>query len=201
MRLEREVLDQTERDGEIITCHKGCAYCCSVYIEATLKECEAIVYHLYQNEKALASFLRQYPGWRRRTRQLADQCAEAIRQVRKPGQNGAVHRDLADALLFYKLQNIACPFLNEGSCSIYSARPFTCAAHFATTPPEWCIPLDPRQPKIYKGSFADEIADLSFYHQHLSDPCLTFMSVKVHEILQKDFTCLSQISGLSQEEL
>ena len=57
-------------------------------------------------------------------------------------------------------------------------------------------PRPTRQPKIYKGSFADEIADLSFYQQHLSGPCLTFMPVKVHEILQKDFIHLSQISGL-----
>jgi Fe-S-cluster containining protein len=195
VRLEREVLDQTERDGEIITCHRGCAYCCSVYIEATLKECEAIVYHLYQNEKTLESFLRRYPNWLRRTRQLAKKCTQAIRLVRKTGQSEAAYRTLYDALLFYKLQNTACPFLDECSCSIHSARPFTCAAHFATNAPEWCSPLDPRQPKIYKGSFADEMADLSFYHEHPSHPCLTFMPVKVHEILEKDFNCLYLISG------
>ena len=199
LRLEREVLDQTQRDGEIITCHRGCAYCCYVYVEATPKECEAVVYHLYQNEEVLISFLRQYPDWLRKTRQLGDRCTEAIRVVRKQGRSEAAHRELADALLFYKLQNIACPFLNEGSCTIYSARPLACAAHFATTPLEWCSPLDSRNPKIYKGSFAGELADVSLYHEQPGDPGAV-MPVKVYEIIHKDRASLSQIPGLPDVE-
>jgi len=195
-RLEQEVFDQTQRDHEIISCHNGCAYCCSVYIEASLKECEAIVYHLYQNEEVLISFLRKYPDWRSRTRQLADLCTKNLNLVREKEQCEKVYRNLTDALLFYKLQNIACPFFNESSCSLYSARPFTCAAHFVTTPPEWCSPLDSREPKIYKGSFVDEIADLSFYNEQLSDPGITLMQVKVYEIIQKDRAYLSQTNGL-----
>jgi Fe-S-cluster containining protein len=195
-RLEREAFDQSQRDHETISCRKGCAHCCCVYIEATRKECEAIVYYLYQNEEVLISLLKRYPDWRNKTRQLGDLSTKTLGLVRTQEQNEEVYRNLTDALLFYKLQNIPCPFLNESSCSIHYARPFTCAAHFVTTPPEWCSPLDSREAKIYKGSFADEIADVSLYNEQLSDPGINLMPVKVYEIIQNDRSNLSQTNGL-----
>jgi Fe-S-cluster containining protein len=199
-RLEREVFDQSQRDLETISCHKGCAYCCCVYIEATRKECEAIVCYLYQNEEVLISFLKRYPDWRNKTRQLGDLCTETLGLVRTQEQNEEVYRNLTDTLLFYKLQNIPCPFLIENSCSIHFARPFTCAAHFVTTPPEWCSPLDSRESKIYKGSFEDKIADVSLYNEQLSDLDITFMPMKVYEIIQKDRADLSKANGLPTPE-
>lgn len=199
-RLEREIFDRTQHEHETISCHKGCAFCCSVYIEATLKECEAIVCYLYQNEQVLESFLIKYPDWRSRTKQLGDLCTKNLGLVRNQEQCEEVYRSLTDASLLYKLQNIPCPFLNESSCSIYFARPYTCSAHFVTSPPEWCSPRDPREPKIYKGSFADEIADLSLYNEQLSHPGITFMPVKVYEIIQKDRASLLQYNGVPDTE-
>ena len=184
--LEQEVVDQAKRNGELISCHKDCAFCCVVYIEATLTECMAIVFYLLQNQDVLTSFLKQYPDWLRQTGPLADRCTKAINQVRKPDQSENVHRDLADALLFYRLQNAACPFLNHASCSIYPARPFSCASHFATSPPQWCSPLDLRTPRIYKGSFGDYIADLSLNAEQFNDTGPTLMPEKVYEILQAE---------------
>jgi Fe-S-cluster containining protein len=185
-RLEQEVINKAKLNSEVISCYKGCSYCCSVYIEATLRECMAIVYYLSQNEKLLLSFQKKYPDWHRKTEQLGDRCIKALRQARKQNQSKTAYRDLVDVLLFYKLQNIACPFLDKGSCSIYPARPFTCASHFASSPPQWCSPRDIRNPKIYKGSFASEIDDLSLNNEQLKDPGLTLMPVKVYEILQAD---------------
>jgi Fe-S-cluster containining protein len=186
-RLEQEVTDKVRLNSEVISCREGCAYCCFVYVEATLKECMAIVYYLSRNEKLLLSFLKKYREWHRKTEQLADRCITALCQARKQNQSKTALRDLVDLLLFYKLQNIACPFLDKGACSIYPARPFTCASHFASSPSQWCNPRDIRNPKIYKGSFAGEIADLSLYNEKLKDPGLTLMPVKVFEILQADY--------------
>jgi Fe-S-cluster containining protein len=91
-----------------------------------------------------------------------------------------------DALLFYRLQNVTCPFLDNASCSIYPARPFACASHFATTPPQCCSPFDLRTPKIYKGSFAEELDDLPPGDALVEDSGLTLMPVKVYSILQAE---------------
>ncbi len=50
--------------GQTVTCGKGCAACCHVYVVATLQECEAIVYYLYQHGDILLSFLRNYALWK-----------------------------------------------------------------------------------------------------------------------------------------
>lgn len=185
-RLEREVFDKVRLKRETISCHKGCSLCCSVYIEATLKECIAIAYHLCNNDILLNSFLNKYPDWLRKTQQFRERCRKAISEARKQNQSRTTFRELVDSLLFYKLQNIPCPFLNEGFCSIYAARPFTCASHFVTSPAEWCSPRNTRNPIVYKGNFANEVSDSSFNGVQLENPGITLMPLKVYEILQSE---------------
>jgi hypothetical protein len=48
---------------QAISCHKGCAFCCSQLIQAYLGECELIVFYLYQNEEILNTFIKAYPFW------------------------------------------------------------------------------------------------------------------------------------------
>ena len=194
---------QTADSGETITCHKGCSLCCVLYVEASIKECEAIVYYLYQNESALSVFLQQYPKWRERIREYGDlfkRCEQTLHQKRGVGDSKETSRALADALLFYKMQNISCPFLHNNICLIHEVRPYLCAAHYVTTPAEWCSPLNPRQPKVYKATLGDEMFDLSFYHKRLSGPVFSFMPVTVYEILKGGFLYLSDITGLESLE-
>ncbi len=182
--LKQDVLRQVKRDEKIVTCRKGCANCCCVYIEATTMECEAIAQYLYKRKKILASFLRKYPGWRNATKKFSDRCTENLYLIRNRDKSEKIQRDLADALLFYKLLNVVCPFLIENSCSIYYARPFTCATHFVTSPPEWCNPRDPRSPEVYKGTLAGVA-------EEFDSADLNFMPVKVYEILRDSRADLS----------
>jgi Fe-S-cluster containining protein len=184
-RLEQEVLRQTQLNGETITCQKGCAGCCAVYVEASQSECKAIVYYLYQNKDILDSFLKRYTEWRDKMRPFSDRCSKAITHTRNKQPSETTYRELADALLFYKLQNAACPFLNDSTCSIYSARPFVCAAHFAVTPPEWCSPRDFRNPKVYKGNINDKTANLSSNNEY-EKASLTLMPLEIYKILHDD---------------
>lgn len=62
--IKQKIIEQTAAVGETITCHKGCFFCCSQYVGASIQECEAIVYYLYQHENLLADFLQAYPKWR-----------------------------------------------------------------------------------------------------------------------------------------
>jgi hypothetical protein len=48
-RIQREILKQIKGSGEKVTCQKGCSFCCLLYIEANVQECEAIVYEVGWN--------------------------------------------------------------------------------------------------------------------------------------------------------
>lgn len=51
------------------------------------------------------------------------------------------HRRLRKALPKQDFHGTPCPFLSNGQCSIYSARPFVCRRHHALTPNAyWCEP-------------------------------------------------------------
>lgn len=197
--MEQEVVERVAAAGETITCRKGCSFCCSVYIEASIRECEAIVYYLYQNENILSQFYANYLQWRQQLREYGDlfkKCEQALSEMRDTGHNEVTQQAVADALLFYKMQNIACPFLDNHLCLIHEVRPYTCAAHFVTTPAELCNPFNPAQPKIYIAAIPDDIYDTAFYYQQLSRPVITFMPLAVYGILEEGFLHLSRIAGL-----
>jgi hypothetical protein len=51
--------------------------------------------------------------------------------------------------LSYFNQQIACPFLEEESCSIYEERPITCREYLVTSPPEHCaVPAENKVRRI-----------------------------------------------------
>lgn len=191
-------VNMTAGRGETITCTKGCSDCCSQYTTATIQECETIVYYLYQNDNILANYLQNYPPWRERLRAKGD-------FFQKPGQSyseelAAQHGEqMRQAFLEEERRygsRIFCPFLHDHICSIYEVRPYMCAAFIATTPPEWCNPLNPNEPHYYKVGRSDVMSDLSFYYKSLSEPFISIMPLVVYEILTTGFVYLSNISGL-----
>jgi hypothetical protein len=51
--------------------------------------------------------------------------------------------------VYYFNQQIACPFLEEESCSIYEERPITCREYLVTSPPEYCaVPAENKVRRI-----------------------------------------------------
>lgn len=179
-------IQTTANNGETITCQKGCTYCCLYYLQATVQECEAIVYHLYHNEIALSTFLGNYTDWREKLRQNGDifkKCAQLEKEMTR-----------------YEKQNIPCPFLHNNLCLVYDVRPFTCAGLVATTPPEWCNPLNPNKPKLYKTLNPAATFDTSFYYKRISVTVLTFAPLAVYGILEYGYKLLSNIPGLEDLE-
>ncbi len=65
-RIETDIRVQIQNRNEEVTCRKGCAVCCVLYIEANIQECEAIAFYLDQRRNLLAGFLQRYAGWRER---------------------------------------------------------------------------------------------------------------------------------------
>jgi len=205
-RISREVADQTEQ-GKRFTCRKGCSYCCGLYIEASLNECEAIVYYLYNHMDAFFIFLEQYPAWRRETGRYGDLLLagmEAWAKFRKEKDNLEANRiELAESMMDYQSLNVSCPFLHNNICTIYEVRPYVCATHHVTTPAEWCSPFHPGEPDVYRTQPADDGSDLCFFGRKLSEPFISSMPLTVYEILRGGLTYLSEVTGhnLLQDEV
>ena len=196
-KIEQKQTEWTKAKGETITCHKGCAFCCTQHIPASLHECEATAYYLYQNKKALASFLQAYPRWTARVEKIKDLLARMERLFnemvasRFSGESKQAFLDEADN---YAAQNIPCPFLSDNACLIHAVRPWTCASLFATSPAGWCHPLNPNKAKTYTDTFGLTVK-LPFYYKPFKGQVYSFLPVMVYEILEGGFFYLSRIIG------
>ena len=203
-RIQEEISDQIEHKSIKFTCHKGCPYCCVLYIEADIQECEAIVYYLYHNSNVLCTFLENYPSWREKTGKYGDLLVKHMQALyrwrKEKNVTGEQLEELADTLLDYQWLNVPCPFLHDNICLIYEVRPYVCATHYVTSPAEWCSPLHPFQPDIYRTETRGDKSDLSFYYKQLGEPVISAMPLLIYEILEGGFPYLSDVTGLKSLE-
>ena len=195
--MEEAQLKEVKANGETITCHKGCTYCCYQHISTFLEESEAIVYYLYQHEQLLYDFLGKYPSWReevRRNEPLFQRVNYTYNDVIADRSSEEKRKALMDAAEKYLKLQIPCPFLKEGSCSIYAVRPWPCASLVATTSPEWCSPTDKNKPKVYLSHSWESMLRIPFYRS--IDSIVSTMPIAVFNILQGGFHYLSVFLGL-----
>ncbi len=199
--IEKTQIEMAKSRGETITCHKGCGFCCVQYVDASIQEAEAIVYHLYKNESILNTFLQVYPEWRERVRSCGDSFNRIVHQWEKTGDSKWRDRKSVDgglaALYEYTVANIPCPFLQNSACAIYEVRPYNCAGAFATTPAELCKPLNRSRAKIYTSLQSDILDDSSFYFHDLAHPVQSFMPLMVYQLLAYGLIGMPEIPGLS----
>jgi hypothetical protein len=200
--LQAAQIQAATKNGEKITCQKGCSYCCLLFMQASIQECEAIVYYLYHNEIALSTFLSNYKDWRKKLRKNGDifkKCAQLWIDKNTPGAGVEAQQAFIEEAGRYQRQNIPCPFLHNNLCLIYEVRPFTCVGTVATTPPEWCSPLNQNEPKIYQTQ-TPAVIDKSFYYKKINDVVLAFMPLVVYSILEDGYRMLSILTGLEDLE-
>ncbi|MEP6946619.1 MAG: YkgJ family cysteine cluster protein [Acidobacteriota bacterium] len=126
--------------GAEISCKMGCGACCrqpvpiseaEVYqiaelVNAMPEPRQAVVRERFQ---AAADHFRSL-GWFDRIAELADSP--------KPADPDQVPNELIAEALKYFQQGIACPFLEDESCSIHESRPLACREYLVTSPPENC---------------------------------------------------------------
>ena len=167
------------------------------FVEATIQECETIVYYLYNHEEALSKFLKNYPKWRKKVSFAGDLHAQ-ISKIHpesfsnQPTENQAV----VDLYQRYFNFHIPCPFLSDNLCIVYDVRPYTCAGYYVISPIEFCS-LDSKDiPHIYRQLPTKDLRDLSFYYGTLLSARMLLMPLNVYEILTKGYAHISEISGL-----
>jgi Fe-S-cluster containining protein len=190
--------------GKNISCGQGCSYCCHVYVSATLPECEAIVFYLYNHEDALRNFLKNYPQWQQAVRGI-ERAYKEIGRIRSRQlaklDTASERADLTAVLNAYAAQFIPCPFLSEGSCGIYEVRPYVCAGLVATTPQEWCrfdYPEQVRAELLKAEIFLDE--DRPYLDNPLAKTMLANLPALVNALLCRGWELLEKVPGLSPDE-
>jgi Fe-S-cluster containining protein len=177
----------TARAGETISCGAGCVYCCAMFIEATIQECELIVYYLYTHDKAMTAFLARYSAWRESIFQGGELYQRCLGCWDKDNRQEAINKfkqKVTAAQEAYYAQNLPCPFLSHGLCSIYEVRPYVCAGHIAVGGADNCR-IGSQKRRYSRNAFPEEVMrDTSFYYGKLQSQVVTFMQATVYELLK-----------------
>lgn len=125
---------QAQAQGRPVSCAKGCAACCKAQpVPVTPPEAMAI-----------ASLVAAQPAPRRR--ELRARFADRERRLAEAGLRDIFLREtpVADAAaaraaaLAYHRLGLACPFLEDDSCSIHAQRPLACRLYLVSSPASMC---------------------------------------------------------------
>ncbi len=200
-RLVAQLKSDIEAKGKTISCGRGCTHCCKVYVFATLQEADAIAYYLYTHDDALRHFLKSYADWKARINPIA-QNLERLEKLQEKilfGRESVKEREVFYAdLSVYAGLNTPCPFLEDGACTIYEVRPYTCACVVSSSPPEWCDRNNPYRGKtsIYKAQ-PNRFAEPP-YLGLTSSIIFACLPELVHHILAYGYAFLSSFEGLEK---
>jgi Fe-S-cluster containining protein len=137
-KLANDVVDgcsrQVEAQGKEISCKAGCGACCRQMVP--IGEHEA---------HYLAHVVDQMPPERQEVvRQRFSAGLSALRSAGIPlsrQEIPASREGLAVGVQYFH-QGIACPFLEDESCSIHPDRPLACREYLVTSPSDWCAAPD-----------------------------------------------------------
>ncbi|MGB7191418.1 MAG: YkgJ family cysteine cluster protein [Acidobacteriaceae bacterium] len=125
--------EEAKRAGTSISCRAGCGACCRQLVPVSLFEAEA-----------LASWIDSQPEEKRL--EIEQRFHRALTALRDAGvieklvdeqwvEDGQLTTQLA---IDYFHARVACPFLENESCSIHPIRPLSCREYLVTSPPALC---------------------------------------------------------------
>ena len=124
--------------GKPISCTKGCGECCRMAVPVTLPE----AYRLREVIEAMPE---------PRQAAVRERFANAVEHFRGNGLLDRVFQHASDeeeekqqmrVLEAYQAEHVACPFLEDESCSIYEERPLICRQFLVTSPARNCANVD-----------------------------------------------------------
>lgn len=144
--------EETVGDGQQITCKAGCGACCRQPVPVSPHEMEMLV--------SLVDGMEDDRKARVRGRFEA-----AVERMREAGildqmkALGSLTEDERQQIgLRYFALGIACPFLEEESCSIYEHRPMRCREYLVTSRAEHCTNPAPETVKMVELKGAPSLA-------------------------------------------
>ena len=138
--LVNESVSESAADGEPISCKAGCGACCRQPVPIT----EVEMYHLAELVESMPK-----PRQSRIRKRFADAVQhfdridwfdrlDAAVHDRPGEEDGSGAKRRVELALEYFREGIACPFLEDESCSIHPDRPLACREYVVTSPAENC---------------------------------------------------------------
>jgi Fe-S-cluster containining protein len=118
--------------GELVSCTKGCGACCRQLVPISVTE----AHHLRELLDALPEPRRSELRARFAAAGTRLEQAGLLDTLRRPQQVTDAESQ-ALGMAYFEL-GIACPFLEEESCSIHPDRPVACREYLVTSPAEHC---------------------------------------------------------------
>jgi Fe-S-cluster containining protein len=125
-------VEAVQKQGEKISCKKGCGACCRQLVPISEVEARRIAEVVDAMPEPRQSEVRARFA---AARQRFDQAGMLERLLRPSEWRQDELRTIG---LEYFRQGVPCPFLEEESCSIYQDRPTACREYLVTTAPEHC---------------------------------------------------------------
>ena len=125
-------VENARTEGLAVSCGKGCGACCRQLVPISAIEARRLGEVVDQMpEPRKSTILARFEDAKRRLRE-----AGLLEKLREPNRVGD---DEVDPIgLAYFQQAIACPFLEDESCSIYEERPLACREYLVVSPAENC---------------------------------------------------------------
>jgi len=135
--VERSVR-AAEAEGRTISCHAGCGACCRQLVPISQTEA-----------RALAALVDTMPEPRRiELHRRFDDALHSLHAAGVVAEIDTAREDTVDKLaklgIRYFQQGVACPFLEEESCSIHPDRPLSCRQYLVTSPAPNCASPSPK---------------------------------------------------------
>ena len=127
------VAEEAQAAGSPISCRAGCGACCRQLVPISLFEAEA-----------LTEWLKTLPEDRLAV--LHERFHRALTALRDAGVLEGIldegwmldDQHTTQLAVDYFHAGVACPFLEDESCSIHPMRPLSCREYLVTSPPELC---------------------------------------------------------------
>lgn len=134
--LADQVVDRTvehlQRQGERISCKKGCAACCRQLVPVGPAEAHALHDLVERLPEPRRSAIRaRFAAAQRRLEEAG--LLHTLRRIEQLSEE----RRRALGIDYFAL-GLACPFLEDECCSIHPERPIACREYLVTSPAENC---------------------------------------------------------------
>ena len=157
-----------QENGDEVSCRQGCAACCRQYVPVSPAEARLLV--------ALVEAMPE-PG-RSRIKQRFEQAVQRLKEAELMGTamnyNRLPEAERMKMVKDYFQLGIACPFLEQESCSIYADRPLICREYLVISSPIHCATLDEDHIKRLElpVSVAQAFSNMEGARRKGANPCI-----------------------------
>jgi len=125
-----------QENGDEISCRKGCAACCRQYVPISPAEARLMVELVEEMPEPGRSIIKQ------RFEAAVERFKESEVMETAMDYNRLSEAKRMKMVKDYFQLGIACPFLENESCSIYADRPLICREYMVISSPRHCATLD-----------------------------------------------------------